>query len=139
MTQDYITYGYPTKKIVNELVRKRGFLRKENKKEPITNNVLIEELFDEFNKANDVGCICIEDVIDGISNCHKPAKMALFDEINKILWPMQLGSVKETIEQSNVKHDATGNDVRKKNTKFEKGGYIGMQGDEINQYVRTLI
>ena len=88
MTQDYITYGYPTKKVVNELVRKRGFLRKELKKEPITNNVLIEELFEELNKANDVGCICIEDVIDGIANCHKTEKMELFDEINKILWPM---------------------------------------------------
>jgi hypothetical protein len=35
--------------MVNELVRKRGFLRKDDKKEPITNNVLIEELFAEHN------------------------------------------------------------------------------------------
>ena len=45
LVNDYITYGYPSKKMVNELVRKRGFLRKDNKKEPITDNVLIEELF----------------------------------------------------------------------------------------------
>jgi ribosomal protein L30/L7E len=45
MVNDYITYGYPTKTMVNQLVRKRGFLRKDDKKEPITDNVLIEELF----------------------------------------------------------------------------------------------
>ena len=120
---DYVTYGYPTKKMVNELVRKRGFLRKDEKKEPITNNVLIEELFADFNKSTSgMGCICIEDIIDTISNCHKEDLAEQFQEVNKILWPMQLGSRKETIEESNIKHDATGRDVRKKNTKVEKGG-----------------
>ena len=42
--QDYIAYGYPTKKMVNDLVRKRGFLRKDNKKLAISDNMLIEEL-----------------------------------------------------------------------------------------------
>jgi len=42
--QDYISYGYPTKKMVNDLVRKRGFLKKDDKKLAITDNVLIEEL-----------------------------------------------------------------------------------------------
>lgn len=66
---DYITFGYPTKKLVNDLVRKRGFLRKGNKKEPIKNNVLIEELFAEFNENTEnplASCICIEDIIDNI-------------------------------------------------------------------------
>ena len=116
--------------MVNELVRKRGFLRKDDKKEPITNNVLIEELFAEHNKkSSDLGCICIEDIIDGIFNCQKPDKSELFEEILKILWPMQLGSLKETIAEANLKHEATGRDVRKKNTKVEKGGYIGFMND----------
>ncbi len=44
LVQEYISYGYPTKKTVNQLVRKRGFIRKDGKKEPISNNLLIEEL-----------------------------------------------------------------------------------------------
>lgn len=55
------------------------------------------------------------------------------------MWPMQLGSLKETIEEGNIKHDATGRDIRKKNTKTEKGGYIGFMGQGINEYVRPLI
>jgi len=44
LVKEYIAFGYPTKKIVNDLIRKRGFLKKEDKKLPITDNVLIEEL-----------------------------------------------------------------------------------------------
>jgi hypothetical protein len=44
MVNDFICFGYPTKKTVVELIRKRGFLKKEGKKEAITNNLLIEEL-----------------------------------------------------------------------------------------------
>jgi large subunit ribosomal protein L7e len=77
MVQDYVAYGYPTKKMVNELVRKRGFLRKDNKKEAITNNVLIEELLGEIENVSN-GCICIEDVIDNIYNCHKPEAGEVF-------------------------------------------------------------
>ena len=48
-------------------------------------------------------------------------------------------TLKETIDEANLKHDAHGRDVRKKNTKVEKGGYIGFQGTEINEFIRTLI
>ena len=82
LVNEFVAYGYPTKKMVNELVRKRGFLRKDDKKEPITDNVLIEELFSEFNeKSEGLGCICIEDVIDNINNCWKPQVAETFEEI----------------------------------------------------------
>jgi hypothetical protein len=55
------------------------------------------------------------------------------------LWPFQLGSLKETIEESNIKHEATGREIRKKTTKVEKGGYIGFMGPNINEFIRPLI
>ena len=55
------------------------------------------------------------------------------------MWPFQLGSLKETIADSNIKHDANGREIRKKNTRTEKGGYIGYMGPAINDYVRPLI
>ena len=138
LVKEYITFGYPTKKMVNELVRKRGFLKKDGKKEAITNNVLIEELLGTLDDIAE-GCICIEDVIDNIYNCHKPVQNEVFQEIRKVLWPMQLGSLKESIEESNVAHDAHGRDVRKKNTPVLKGGYVGFMGQQINDYVKPLI
>lgn len=124
IVKEFVAYGYPTKKMVNELVRKRGFLRKDNKKEAITNNVLIEELLGEIDGCVN-GCICIEDVIDNIYNCHKPEAGEVFQEIRKVLWPMQMGSLKETILDANVAHDAHGREYRKKNTTVVKGGYVG--------------
>lgn len=141
--QDYITYGYPTQKVVNELVRKRGFLRKDGlKKEAITNNVLIEELLgpDSVDRVEGhMGCICVEDIIDNIVKCWKPDNDAMFERIREVLWPFQIGSKRETMEEANTKHDATGRDIRKKNTKVKKGGYQGFQGDDINAYLQPLI
>jgi large subunit ribosomal protein L7e len=138
----YVSYGYPSKAMVDELVRKRGFLRKADKKEPITNNVLIEELFTDFNNSSEnplATCICIEDLIDHISNAYKQDMVPVFNEIRKHLWPFQLGSKRETMDKANVKHEATGKEVKKRNTLVKKGGYVGFMGDKINEYVQPLI
>ena len=136
--QDYVTYGYPTKKMVNDLVRKRGFLKKDKLKLAITDNVLIEELLGS-EEHGPYGCICIEDIIDSLWKVKEGGYDGIFKEINQVMWPLQLGSLKETIEEGNIAHDATGRDVRKKNTRSEKGGYIGFMGAEINEFVRPLI
>lgn len=124
IVEDYITYGQPTKKIINDLVRKRGFLKKDDKKLAITDNVLIEELLGTEEHGPN-GCICIEDIIDTIYKCKDNSLKNVFVSINKVMWPFQLGSLKETIEESNIAHEAHGRDVRKKNTRTTKGGYIG--------------
>lgn len=138
IVKDYVAYGYPNKKMVNDLVRKRGFLKKDDTKLAITDNVLIEELLGTEEHGPN-GCICIEDIIDTIWKCSTSYYVSVFNEINKVMWPLQLGSLKETIEESNLVHEATGRDVRKKNTKTEKGGYIGFMGQNINEFIRPLI
>jgi len=48
LVQNYCGWGQPTKKILEEVVRKRGYLRsKEMKRLPISNNALVEELLGE--------------------------------------------------------------------------------------------
>lgn len=69
MIKEYISYGYPTKKIVNDLIRKRGFLKKGEEKLAITDNNLIEELLGQ-GEEDDEGCICIEDIIDCVFKCY---------------------------------------------------------------------
>ena len=138
IVEDYITYGYPTKKIVNDLVRKRGFLKKDDTKLAITDNVLIEELLGTEDHGPN-GCICVEDIIDNIWKCKDDSLKSIFTSINQVMWPFQLGSLKETIEEANVEHDAHGRDVRRKNTRVAKGGYIGFNADQINDFVKALI
>lgn len=80
LLQHYIAFGYPTKKIVNDLVRKRGFLKKENKREPLQNNALIEELLGEH------GVICVEDIIECLIKCSDEEMP--FEQVKKTLWPI---------------------------------------------------
>lgn len=69
MVKEYVSFGYPTKKIVIDLIRKRGFLKKDDAKLPITDNNLIEELLGG-DEDSDQGCICIEDIIDTVFKCY---------------------------------------------------------------------
>jgi len=84
--QDYVTFGYPTKKMVNDLIRKRGNLRKDDKKLAITDNVLIEELLG-CDVLGPQGCICIEDIIETIWKCSDESLFTVFEGIQKVLWP----------------------------------------------------
>jgi hypothetical protein len=47
--------------------------------------------------------------------------------------------LKEDIEDGNLKHDATDRDIKKTTTKSHKGGYLGMMGDRVNEFVSKLI
>ena len=80
MIKEYVSFGYPTKKIVNDLVRKRGFLKKDDAKLPITDNNLIEELLGG-DENSDQGCICIEDIIDTIYKCFHEENKETFYKI----------------------------------------------------------
>lgn len=45
LVSDYVSYGQPTKPILEEIIRKRGYLKTaDHKRVPISNNVMIEEL-----------------------------------------------------------------------------------------------
>jgi large subunit ribosomal protein L7e len=45
LVSNYVGYGLPTKKIVDDVIRKRGYLKTaDHKRMPISDNILIEEL-----------------------------------------------------------------------------------------------
>ena len=44
LVSDYIAYGQPEKKLVDEVLRKRGYLKTaDHKRVPISDNILVEE------------------------------------------------------------------------------------------------
>jgi len=81
LVSNYIGYGQPTKQILDETIRKRGYLKTaDHKRTPISNNILIEEL------VGTSGVICIEDVIDVFWNCKK--NYAAYEAVRQVLWPI---------------------------------------------------
>ena len=64
LISDYIAYGRPDKKLIDEVLRKRGYLKTaDHKRVPISDNTLIEELL------GSQGVICLEDIVDAFYNC----------------------------------------------------------------------
>lgn len=131
LVQNYCGWGSPTKKTLEEIIRKRGYLKKEAKRLPISDNVLVEELLGEK------GIICLEDIIDAFWRC-KSNEVA-FKAVIDVIWPIQLASLKETSEKANTKHEATGRELKKKTTVVHKGGYLGFMGEKINDFVAQLV
>jgi len=73
--EPFITYGYPSRKTISNLIYKRGFAKISAQRIPLTNNKLIEDNLGKF------GIICIEDLIHEIVTCGPHFKQA-----NNFLW-----------------------------------------------------
>ena len=46
--EPYVTFGYPNLKTIKDLIYKRGFLKIEKSRIPITNNSIIENVLCKF-------------------------------------------------------------------------------------------
>ena len=132
LIQNYVGYGAPTKTILEEIVRKRGYLKdKTQKRIPISDNVIVEELL------GDKGIICVEDIIEAFWRCKGNEES--YKAVKEAIWPIQLAPLKEPSDLANTKHDATGRVIKKSTTRVHKGGYLGNMGAEINSFVAQLI
>jgi len=114
LVEPYVTYGYPNLKTVKELVYKRGFVKVDKQRLPITDNSVIE------NKLGKHNVICVEDVVHEIFTVGKN-----FKQVNKFLWPFKLSNPR-------------GGWVKKLNH-FNEGGDAGLREDKINELVQRMI
>merc|ERR1712158_353127 len=112
--EPYITYGNPNLKAVRDLVYKRGFVKVNGNRTPITSNDIIEENLGKF------GIICVEDLIHEIFTVGPNFKYA-----TNFLWPCKL-------------NNPTGG-WRKKVNHFVEGGDFGCRETKINELLRKMI
>lgn len=81
LIQNYVAWGNPAKATVEEIIRKRGYLKsKDTKRVPISDNVIVEELLGEK------GLICIEDIIDALWRCAR--NRDAYEAVRGTLWPI---------------------------------------------------
>jgi len=112
--EPYITWGTPNLKSVRELIYKRGFVKVDGNRTPITSNEIIEGKLGKF------GIICVEDLIHEILNVGPNFKYA-----SNFLWPFKLNT-------------PTGG-WRKKVNHFVEGGDFGCREDKINELLKKMI
>jgi len=81
LVEPYVAYGYPSLKSVRNLIYKRGFVRVNGQRKPITDNLMIA------NKLKKQGVVCVEDIIHELYTVGTN-----FKKVNKFLWPFKLSS-----------------------------------------------
>merc|ERR1711994_34631 len=112
--EPYITWGTPNLKSIRELIYKRGFIKVDGKRTPITSNDLVESTLGRH------GIICVEDMIHEIFTVGPN-----FKYVSNCLWPMKLNT-------------PTGG-WRKKTNHFVEGGDFGCREDKINALLRLMV
>jgi large subunit ribosomal protein L7e len=111
--QPYVTYGYPNRKTVADLVYKRGFGKINRARIPLTDNTLIEQNLGKY------GIICIEDLIEEIYQVGPH-----FKEANNFLWTFKLSNPR--------------GGWKNKNHSFQNDGEWGNREEELNQLLRRM-
>ena len=73
--QPFVTYGPPSKRLVEHLIYKRGYGKLDGQRIPLTSNKIVEHALGKH------GLICVEDLIHEIATCGEHFKAA-----NNFLW-----------------------------------------------------
>lgn len=113
LVEPFIAWGYPNLKTVKELIYKRGHLKVNKQRIPITDNAIIEDNLAHCN------CVCIEDIVHEIFTVGEH-----FKEVNNSLWPMKLSSPSKGF--------------RKIKKHFIEGGDAGNREIYINELVHRM-
>ncbi|GBG75921.1 hypothetical protein CBR_g21163 [Chara braunii] len=105
--EPYITYGYPSRKSVKELIYKRGYGKVNKMRIPLKDNAIIEKELGKF------GIICIEDLIHEIyiAGPH-------FKEANNFLWPFKINCPVGGLKKKRL-HCIEGGDAGDRETKID--------------------
>ena len=112
--EPYITFGYPTRKTISDLVYKRGYGKVNNQRIPLTDNAIVEKVL------GTKGFVCVEDLINEIATIGPH-----FKEVNNFLWPFKLNSPRKGIE-------------KKRHPYLNKGAF-GNREEKINNLVKKMI
>jgi len=110
----YIAWGYPSQKIIRQLVYKRGYAKIHGQRIAITNNTIVENVLGKFN------VICVEDIIHEIYTAGKN-----FKQVTNFLWPFKL-------------NNPVGGFTKKANH-FVEGGDFGNREDQINKLLERMV
>jgi large subunit ribosomal protein L7e len=111
--EPYVTYGFPSRSTISQLIYKRGFGKMNRSRIPLTDNLLIE------NSLGKYGITCIEDLIETIYTCGEH-----FKEANNFLWPFKLSNPR--------------GGWNNKNHAFNNDGDWGNREAEINPLIKRM-
>lgn len=112
--EPYISYGYPTRSTISQMIYKRGFGKVNRQRIPLSSNMVVEGVLKKQN------ILCVEDLITEITDCG-PA----FKQASNFLWPFKLNPTR-------------GGQVDKRRA-YLNNGLFGNRENLINDFVRRML
>lgn len=112
--EPYVTYGFPTRRTVKQLIYKRGFGRFNRQKIPLSSNEIVEQGLGKY------GIKCVEDIVNEIYHFGQH-----FKEVNNFLWHFKLNSPK--------------GGYRAKRHQYLNNGAHGPRDEMINELIQRMI
>ncbi|KAL4428783.1 hypothetical protein ABPG74_001297 [Tetrahymena malaccensis] len=114
--ENYVTYGYPSRKVISELIYKRAHAKINGKRVHLDNNKKVED-----NLGN-LGIICLEDLVNEIVGLGPN-----FEAVQKFLWSFKLTTKSDGWDQKKIVKP------------FNNGGEWGNREEKINDLVLSMI
>ncbi|KAL4470113.1 hypothetical protein ABPG72_016650 [Tetrahymena utriculariae] len=114
--ENYVTYGYPSRKVISELIYKRAHAKINGKRVHLDNNKKVED-----NLGN-LGIICLEDLVNEIVGLGPN-----FEAVQKFLWSFKLTTKSDGWDQKKIVKP------------FNNGGEWGNREEKINDIVLSMI
>lgn len=114
LIEPYVTFGYPSVQTISKLVYKRGYIKVNNQRIPLNDNIQIQNLL------GSKGINCVEDLIHQLVTCGTH-----FKECNNLLWRFKLSSPIHGFKA--------------KRRSFIQGGDWGDREGKINNLVKRMI
>ena len=112
--EPWVTYGRPSRRVVRNLVYKRGYAKVNKQRIPLTNNQIVE------NGLGKMGIKCVEDLINEIHNFGENFKATV-----NFLWPFKL--------------NAPRGGFKKKRQPYLNGGSHGPRENYINDLMDRML
>jgi len=106
-------YGYPSLSTIRKLIYKRGFVKINKQRIPITSNEIVAKI--PGGKVD-----CVEDIVNQIYTCGEN-----FKEVNNFIWPFKLRNPRGGFEA--------------KRHPYTRGGDWGNRESFINEIVTRML
>lgn len=117
LIEPWVTYGLPSKTIIDDLIRRRGHGKLDGKRIPLSDNTIVEK---SLGESTDGSVICVDDMVHELHTVGDQ-----FKKVNNFLWAFQLSA-----ERSKF---------RKEKLNFKDGGDYGDRGEEIDDLIRKML
>lgn len=115
LIEPYVAFGSASLASVRKLVYKRGYLKVNKQRIPLTDNQIVEQNLKQF------GIVCVEDIIHEIFTVGPN-----FKQVNNSLWPFRLSNPNGGFRKRKFQH-------------FIQGGDFGNREKYINHLVKRMI